>query len=79
MAGGGKGKEKKKTLAGILIANAVLLSAPYLGRAVDVLQIRARLQISHIVRSVLLLMGRKVLLIAGQRSRMRRGDVEMGG
>lgn len=36
-----------RSLAGILIANAVLLSALYLGRAVDVLQIRARRK-SHV-------------------------------
>lgn len=40
---GGEGnKIKKKRLAGILIANVVLLSVLDLGRAGDVLQIRTR-------------------------------------
>lgn len=42
-----RGKRGKKRLAGILIANAVLLSALDLGRAVDVLQIRTRYNLTY--------------------------------
>lgn len=68
------GWKEKEALAGILIANAVLLSVLDLGRAVDVLQIRTRCRLTYRLFASAFLTEGKIAA-----SRQRRSPVKEGG